>query len=209
MSDKAKRPKRKTTALDRAVIKFRKGKKKSFNRIYADIRPTIIYVAKKFAHLFPDKDVDDLIQEAYLLISTKVIPAYDPERASFKTLVKIATTNQFRTMVRRIMHKEKTPDDVPIITFTEFEIDNVDGILDIPDAKGLLDDVLINDFLVLFQERLTRDSWGIYYRLYRDPNSDFKIVAREMSISMMSLYRKCRSIYAFLKMLIEKEGNDE
>jgi len=207
--DKTKKKRRKTTALDRAVIKYREGRKTSYNRIFQAIQPVIRNVANQFVRSFPGNDVNDLMQEAYLHIQTKVIPAYNPDLAGFRTLVKISVTNKFRTMLRQILNKEKYPDNLPIITFTEFELNNEGQLLKIADGKEMLDDILIDDFLRLFKERLTKDSWAIYIRLYRDRNFNFKRMAKDMNISMMGLYRRCKSIYTFLKMLIEKEGENE
>lgn len=201
-SDKKKR---KETALDLAVVKYQKGKKSSFRRIYHEIYPVVFAIARKYIFLFPDKTIEDLIQDAYFHISYKVIPKYDPERAGFKTLVTTSLKNKFRTMIKEIQDKEDEPVTIPAVTFTEYEIDGSTEVASIEDGKDIFDEVLINDFLRLFKNRLTKDSWSIYWQLYRSPKSSFKKMAKQKGMSMKSLYRKCNSIYSFLKMIIEKE----
>jgi len=209
MAEKKKKGRRKTTALDRAVLRYQeRGKQRTFARIYHEIYPTVRFVANRFAHLFHDRTIEDLMQDAYIHVSMKVIPAYDPEVSGFKTLVRIAVTNKFRTMVKEIMRKVSDPAGIPVITFTEWEVLNTVGLDEIPGGQDIFNEILVGDFLDLFKERLTKESWSIYWKMYRDPNSPLKHLAKEMGISAMSLYRKSRSIYSFLKMLVEKEASD-
>lgn len=200
---------RKTTALDRAVIQFQKLEKPmTFERIYHAIFPTVEYLAKKYAYLFPDMSVDDLMQEGYLHITTKVIPVYDAERASFKTLATISIRNRFRQLLKKIRQSEEEPLGIPPITFTEYEFSSGLPFAEFQDAKHFVDEILVADFLRLFKERLTQEHWDIYWRIYKDPDLKFRSFAEEMDISMASLYRRCRTIYFFLKLLIEKESDD-
>lgn len=198
--------KRDLTVLDKSVLRYQKGKKYLFRRIYHEIYPTVFAVSRKYLFLFPDKTIEDLIQDAYLHISCKVISKYNPERgAGFKTFVTASITNKFRTMIKEISDKEKQQTGISAITFTQYEIDGVFEIADIEDGKDIFDEVLINDFLRLFKKRLTKESWSIYWQLYRSPKSNFKKMAKQKGVSMKSLYRKCNSIYNFLSMIIEKE----
>lgn len=202
--------KRKTTALDRAVLRFiEHGKRSTFEKIYHAILPTVEYLAKKYAYLFPGMSPEDLIQEAYIHLSTKVIPVYDAKRASFKTLVTISVRNKFRQLLSKIRANEDQPTGLPLMTFTEYEFASGLKALEFQDQKNFIDEILVADFLRLFKERMSADHWEIYWQLYKDPALKFKDLAKDHGLSVASLYRKSRAIYSFLKMLIEKERDDD
>jgi hypothetical protein len=206
---KRKAPKRKTTALDRAVIRFQeKGKQATFERIYHAIFRDVKFLSEKYLWLFPGLTMEDLMQEAYLHISLKVIPKYNAEEASFRTLASISIKNKFRQLLQKIRKSENEPTGIPSITFTEYEFNSgIDGV-DFEDSKDFVDEILISDFLRLFKERLTAEHWKIYWKIYKDPKLNFKGLAKDRGLSIASLYRKCHSIYSFLKMLIDKENEN-
>jgi len=201
--------KRKTTALDRAVLRFQKtAKPPTFEKIYYAIYPTVEYLSRRYAYVMSNMSVDDLMQEGFLHITTSVIPMYDAERASFKTLATISVRNRFRQLLKKIRQTEHEPTGLPTITFTEYEFNKGVSLADFPDTKDFIDEILVVDFLRLFKERLTEEHWRIYWSIYRDPDLKFRTLSKEMGVSMASLYRRCRAIYSFLKLLIEKEtGN--
>jgi len=202
--------KRRTTKLDRRVERYREtGKHKIFEVIYYDIINTVKVIAARFYKYFPDRTFDDLVQEAMLHVHFKVIPKYDIHRASFKTIASIAVEQKFIRMLKSIKTKRGTIINMPTFTEIEFHTD-IDIQEEAEDTKNFMDDeVIVRDLLRLFKERLSKESWRLYRRIYRDPDIDFARLARKKGLSQSSLYRKCRDIYLFLTMLVEKGMCDD
>lgn len=202
-----KRRKRDTTILDRSVLRFKRSKRNiTFGKIYQEIFPIVRGIAYRYKHKFPDRNIDDLIQEGLFFVRYELIPIYNIKRAGFKTLVSIGVRQKFSRMITELKTRKRIIDSAP--TFTEYEFRLGKDFAEIPDGLDIMNDILVSDFLSLFKERLSKESWVLYKRLYKDPKQNFQKLAKKMKLSVPSLYRKCRSIYEFLKMLIEKVDNE-
>jgi hypothetical protein len=203
-----KRRKRDTTILDRAVLRFKSNKRNiTFSKIYKEIYPVVRGIACQFRNRFPDRNIDDLIQEGLFFVRYELIPIYDIKRAGFKTLVSIGVKQKFIRMISEIRAQKRIFDSAP--TFTEYEFRIGKDFSEIPDGLDIMNEILVSDFLALFKERLSKESWKLYKKLYKDPKQDFRKLAKKMRLSIPSLYRKCRSIYEFLKMLMERVDNEK
>ena len=115
----------------------------------------------------PREDIDDLVQEALLLLHVRVLPNYDPSKGPFRPYLKQALRNLVLEHLRRLQ-REKLPHGEDLVR----AIEDADAA---PDKIGELDDSLLTERLKAVFDRYMREA------VPPDEQQDAEVLALRLS----------------------------